>query len=63
METFHTLAKKAPFGAGGQVELGFAFDGLWLPKEVLQKLFAEVRAAGVALITTHSLHCAMSPGK
>ena len=52
MSTFEELASKAPFG-NERVQLGFAFDGLWLPKEILVPLFAKVKEAGVKTITTH----------
>ena len=46
------LAKAQPFG-DGRVRLGFAFDGLFLPKETVVDLFDKVRDMGVKLITTH----------
>jgi hypothetical protein len=52
MSTFEDLASKAPF-CDGRVHLGFAFDGMWLPKEMLVPLFAKVKDAGVKTITTH----------
>jgi hypothetical protein len=52
MTAFEQIASKAPFG-GDRVQLGFAFDGLRLPKEVLEALFEKVRKAGVKTITTH----------
>jgi hypothetical protein len=52
MTTFEEIASKAPFG-GDRVQLGFAFDSLWLPKEVLEPLFAKVKKAGVKIITMH----------
>ena len=62
MQTFHELAELAPFGPSGRVEFGFGFDGLWLPKDILTKVFGEVRAAGSKLITTHSMRCAQFAG-
>lgn len=52
MEELVSLASQAPFG-DGRVQLGFAFDGLYLPKEVLVPLFQKVREVGVKLITLH----------
>lgn len=46
------LAKAQPFG-DGRVRLGFAFDWLFLPKEMVVDLFDKVRDMGVKLITTH----------
>lgn len=57
MTTFEELASKAPFG-GDRVQLGFAFDNVWLPKEVLGPLFENVKKAGVK---TTTIHCARSP--
>jgi hypothetical protein len=34
MSTFESLAAKAPLG-NGRVQLGFAFDGFFLPKEIV----------------------------
>ncbi|CAH0020686.1 unnamed protein product [Clonostachys rhizophaga] len=56
MENFDKLATQNPFGPNGRVRLGFAFDGLWLPKEYLQPLFARVREAGAQLITAHAAY-------
>ncbi|KAF7587693.1 hypothetical protein BBP40_006852 [Aspergillus hancockii] len=56
METFDQLAALNPFGPDGRVRLGFAFDGLFLPGEVLQELYARVRRAGTQLITSHSVY-------
>lgn len=63
MPTFLELAAQAPFGPAGRVELGFGFDGLYLPKDVLTKTFTEVRDAGWKLITVHSMQCAQFAGK
>jgi hypothetical protein len=52
MKEFEELALKAPF-ANERVQLGFAFDGMWLPKEVLVPLFEKVKGLGVKTITTH----------
>jgi len=47
-----SLAAKAPFG-DGRVQLGFAFDGFFLPKEAVVSLFDKVKALGIKLITLH----------
>ena len=52
METFDKLAAAAPF-ADGRVTIGFAFDGLFLPNEVLQPLFKRVVDAGTKVYTIH----------
>ena len=52
METFDKLAASAPYG-NGRVSLGFAFDGLSLPRDLLQPLFRKVANAGIQLFTTH----------
>lgn len=41
-----------------RVQLGFAFDGSFLPKEVLVNLFDKVKSLGIKVITTHYLHTA-----
>jgi hypothetical protein len=46
------LSEKQPFGSG-RVQLGFAFDGYFAPKEVVLKLFGLVRSLGIKLITSH----------
>jgi hypothetical protein len=51
MNNFEDLASKGPFG-DGRVHLGFAFDGMWLPKDMLVPLFAIVKDAGVETIMT-----------
>lgn len=52
MSTFEHLASKAPFG-NERVQLGFALDGLYLPKETLVAVFEKVKALGVKTITSH----------
>lgn len=54
MHTFDKLVAKAPFGVRGRVTLGFAFDGNFLPSEVLQPLYQHVRDAGIKTITLHA---------
>ena len=52
MAHLDALASKAPFG-DGRVSLGFAFDGFFLPKEVVIPLFDKVKSLGIKVITTH----------
>lgn len=52
MATLEDLSLKALFG-DGRVQLGLAFDGLWLPQEVVVGLFEKAKSLGVKLITTH----------
>ena len=52
MDTFDKLAAANPLG-DGRVMLGFAFDGLFLPKEVLQPMFKKVADAGAQVYTVH----------
>ena len=63
METFDRLAAMNSFGTVGRVRLGFAFDGLWMPKQILQDLYSHVRKAGSQLITSHSVYSAAFGGK
>lgn len=53
METFEQLGKEAPFGENGRVRLGFAFDALFLPDEVIKNIFATARSNGAQLVTLH----------
>lgn len=53
MDTFEELGKKAPFGENGRVRLGFAFDALFLPDEVVKNVFTAARKNGAQLITVH----------
>lgn len=39
--------------AGGRVQLGFAFDSTYLPKEMIIATFEKVKSFGIKLITTH----------
>lgn len=52
MNTFDSLVAKSPFG-DGRVDLGFAFDGFFLPKDFVVALLHKVKAQGVKLITSH----------
>ncbi|KAJ7490947.1 hypothetical protein FB451DRAFT_1124532 [Mycena latifolia] len=46
------LAAKQPFG-DGRVQLGFAFDGFFLPKQMVVGVYEQVRSLGIKLITSH----------
>ena len=39
--------------ANSRVQLGFAFDSVWLPKEVIVRTFEKVKSLGIKTITTH----------
>ncbi|KAF2100906.1 Metallo-dependent hydrolase [Rhizodiscina lignyota] len=56
------LGSRAPFGPNGRVQLGLAFDGWFLPKEMITDLFQRARDAGVKLVTTHYCRGPQSPG-
>jgi hypothetical protein len=58
METFSKLAGEGPFG-DGRVEMGFAFDGYFLPKDTVVGLFETVKKAGIKTITSHYCRGAM----
>lgn len=57
MNTLTELVEKAPL-AHGRVQLGFGFDGLFLPKDIVVSLFKRVKSLGIKLITTHYIHSA-----
>lgn len=59
MEILDELAAKAPFG-DGRVTLGFAFDHLYLPKEVLAGIYAHVKSLGIKVNTTHYVRNAIT---
>ncbi|RFU78679.1 hypothetical protein TARUN_3526, partial [Trichoderma arundinaceum] len=46
------LIKAGPYG-NGRVNVGLAFDALFLPKETVTDLYKRVREAGAKVITTH----------
>ncbi len=52
MDQLEELGHQAPFG-DGRVELGFAFDLFFLPKEMVVGIFEQARKIGVKLITSH----------
>lgn len=54
MATLDDLGKNAPFG-DGRITLGFAFDGFFMPKEMLQPLFDKVRELDIRTISVHYL--------
>ncbi|KAK4941642.1 hypothetical protein LTR10_018520 [Elasticomyces elasticus] len=59
VNTLEKLSREAPFG-DGRVTLGLAFDGWFLPKEVLVPLFDQISKMGIKHITTH--HMPPPPG-
>ncbi|KAL5327980.1 hypothetical protein ACEPPN_005686 [Leptodophora sp. 'Broadleaf-Isolate-01'] len=50
--TLEELVAKNPI-ASGRVQLGFAFDSTYLPKEMIVATFEKVKSLGIKLITTH----------
>lgn len=52
MKQLGELAAQQPFGEG-RVYLGWAFDLLFLPKEMVVPMYEQVRKLGIKLITTH----------
>ncbi|OAX79155.1 hypothetical protein ACJ72_06528 [Emergomyces africanus] len=54
-ETFDKLAQAFPLGEG-RIQLGFALDLFFLPKEMIVDMFDRVTKAGVKTITAHYLH-------
>jgi len=52
-ETLKEITIEAPYG-DGRVNIGLAFDGVWLPKEVVVSLFETAKSVGVKLITIHT---------
>ncbi|OJJ95070.1 hypothetical protein ASPACDRAFT_48176 [Aspergillus aculeatus ATCC 16872] len=61
LQQLEELAAAAPFG-DGRVQLGLAFDGFMLPKEVVVALYDRARKAGVKVITTHYVRGYFSDG-
>ena len=53
MDALKRLAKSAPFGSG-RVKLGVAFDGWFLPHDMIKPLFQEMKDLGIKHITTHN---------
>lgn len=54
MRQLGELATQQPFG-NGRVYLGWGFDLLSLPSEVVVPMYEKVRKMGIKLITTHML--------
>ena len=52
METYDELASHSPY-ADGRVQIGFAFDGWFLPKEFVIDIMQKVRAQKPKVITCH----------
>ncbi|KAH8649475.1 hypothetical protein BGZ60DRAFT_437373 [Tricladium varicosporioides] len=52
LNTMEELATAAPFG-DGRVQIGLAFDGFFLPKEMVVDLFERARKVGIKMITSH----------
>ena len=52
MKQLEELASMQPWG-DGRVNLGVAFDGLFLPKEHVTSFYEKVRKLGIKLITSH----------
>lgn len=46
------LAAQQPFG-DGRVHIGFGFDALFLPKDMVVAIYERFRKAGVKIITSH----------
>lgn len=58
LEVLDELAARSPFG-NGRVSLGFAFDDLYLPKDVLAGIYGHVRSLGIIVNTVHYVRSAM----
>lgn len=52
VEQVEELIKAGPYG-NGRVNVGLAFDALFLPTEIVADLYKRVRQAGAKVITTH----------
>jgi hypothetical protein len=63
MWQLENLARRAPFGDDGMVQLGFFFDSYFLPKQVLVETFQKMRELGVKVISSHFRHWPVSNGK
>ncbi|KAJ4292582.1 hypothetical protein N0V90_009245 [Kalmusia sp. IMI 367209] len=53
MQTFSTLVDQAPFG-NGRVTMGFAYDMWFLPKEMTQAVFDQVKEKDIRTVTCHA---------
>ncbi|TAQ83203.1 hypothetical protein B7494_g8474 [Chlorociboria aeruginascens] len=58
IKTLEELASQAPFN-NGVVTLGFGFDGLFLPKEIVVNLYNKVKSLGIKVITSHYVRGAL----
>ncbi|TKA66975.1 hypothetical protein B0A49_12348 [Cryomyces minteri] len=54
LQALEEIATKAPYG-DGRVSIGLAFDGFWLPKEIIVPFFDKAKSLGIKVITTHCL--------
>ena len=52
MKQFEQLADCQPYG-NGRVTIGLGFDFFFLPKDVVEDIYAKARRIGVKLITSH----------
>ncbi|KAL6246344.1 hypothetical protein RBB50_006580 [Rhinocladiella similis] len=52
LDGLEKLSHQAPFG-NGRVTLGVAFDGWFLPEELLAPIFEKIKSLGVKHLTTH----------
>jgi hypothetical protein len=51
-EQIKDLARRQPF-AEGRITLGLGWDAFYLPKEMVVKVFEDIRSLGIKLITCH----------
>lgn len=52
LDSLEELSRRAPFG-DGRVTLAVAFDGWFLPEEVVVPMFKRIRGMGIKQITIH----------
>lgn len=53
LSSLKSLAASTPYG-DGRVTLGVAFDGWFLPHDMIKELFQEIKKFGIKHITTHN---------
>ncbi|KAG7442670.1 Metallo-dependent hydrolase [Guyanagaster necrorhizus] len=53
-EFLKTLAQKSPFGPGGRVRMGLAFDQLYLPKDTVREIIGTARQLNLFPLTAHA---------
>jgi len=53
LDELRELSQKAPFG-DSRVNLGVAFDGWFLPRDMLMQMFDDIKKMGIKHITTHN---------